>query len=158
MPGSIRVACAPNGGEALDGRFGSARRFLIYQVSAETVRLIDARPTDDSGAEDKNAIHAGLIRGCQLLYLASTRGPSAAKVVKADIHPVKDDVGGSARDRMAALRRILADRPPPDAVRGSRPRRALTGQEPSLSWNWCVAAMEREAAGEPAEKALALTS
>ena len=29
MPGSIRVACASNGGEALDGHFGSARRFLI---------------------------------------------------------------------------------------------------------------------------------
>jgi Dinitrogenase iron-molybdenum cofactor len=50
MPGSIRVACASNGGEALHGHFGSARRFLICQVSAETQRLIDARPTDDSGA------------------------------------------------------------------------------------------------------------
>ncbi len=115
MPGSIRAACASNGGEALDGHFGSARRFLIYQVSATELRLIDARAVDDAGAEaeDKNAYRAGLIRDCQVLYVASIGGPAAAKVVKADIHPIKDAGGGSARDRMAALQRILADKPPP---------------------------------------------
>jgi nitrogen fixation protein NifX len=127
MPGSIRVACASNGGEALDGHFGSARRFLIYQVSAEAVRLIDARPTDDAEAEDKNAYRAGLIRDCQVLYVASIGGPAAAKVVKADIHPIKDAAGGSARDRMAALQRILADKPPPwlAKVMGQRPEERI---------------------------------
>ncbi|MGD8908302.1 MAG: dinitrogenase iron-molybdenum cofactor N-terminal domain-containing protein, partial [Chromatiales bacterium] len=33
MPNSIRVACASNKAEMLDGHFGSCRRFLIYQVS-----------------------------------------------------------------------------------------------------------------------------
>ena len=113
MPGSIRVACASNDGEALDGHFGSARRFLIYQVSAEEVRLIDARAADDLGAEDKNAHRAELIRDCQVLYVASIGGPAAAKVVKADIHPIKDAAGGSARDRMTTLQGILADKPPP---------------------------------------------
>jgi nitrogen fixation protein NifX len=113
MQGSIRVACASNGGEALDGHFGSARRFLVYQVSADESRLVDARTVDDGGAEDKNAYRAGLIRDCQVLYVASIGGPAAAKVIKADIHPIKDAAGGSARDRMAALQRILADKPPP---------------------------------------------
>jgi hypothetical protein len=31
---SIRIACASNRGERLDGHFGSCARFLIYQVSA----------------------------------------------------------------------------------------------------------------------------
>lgn len=113
MPDSIRVACASNGGDELDGHFGSARRFLVYQVSASECRLIDARTTDDSGAEDKNAYRADLIRDCQVLYVASIGGPAAAKVVKLDIHPVKDAAGGSARERMVALQGILADKPPP---------------------------------------------
>ena len=70
MPGSIRVACASNGGEALHGHVGSARRFLIYQVSAETVRLSDARATNHSGAENKNACRAGLIRQSLMLRLS----------------------------------------------------------------------------------------
>ena len=113
MPGSIRVACASNTGEQLDGHFGSARRFLVYQVSADDIRLIDARTADDTGAEDKNAYRAGLIRDCQVLYVASIGGPAAAKVIKAEIHPIKDAAGGSARDRMVALQGILAAKPPP---------------------------------------------
>lgn len=113
MPGSIRVACASNAGEALDGHFGSARRFLIYQVSAAETRLIGARAVDDGDAEDKNAYRAELIRDCQVLYVASIGGPAAAKVVKTEIHPIKDAAGGSARDRMTALQRVLGAKPPP---------------------------------------------
>jgi nitrogen fixation protein NifX len=113
MPGAIRVACASNGGEVLDGHFGSARRFLIYQVSADGVRLIDARDVEDGKEEDKTAYRAHLIRDCQLLYVASIGGPAAAKVVKADIHPIQDAAGGSARARLTGLQRILADKPPP---------------------------------------------
>jgi nitrogen fixation protein NifX len=113
MPGSIRVACASNGGELLDGHFGSCRRFLTYQVSADQHRLIDIRDIDDAGAEDKNAHRAGLIADCQVLYVASIGGPAAAKVVKLDIHPIKFPDGGSARERVAALQAVLADKAPP---------------------------------------------
>jgi nitrogen fixation protein NifX len=113
MPGSIRIACASNGGELLDGHFGSCRRFLIYQVSADQHRLIDVRDIDDAGAEDKNAHRAGLIADCQVLYVASIGGPAAAKVVKLDIHPIKFPDGGSARERVAALQTVLANKAPP---------------------------------------------
>ena len=113
LPDSIRVACASNKGELLDGHFGSARRFLIYQVSATCSRLIDVRVPDDGEAEDRNAYRAGLIGDCQVLYVASIGGPAAAKVVKADVHPIKHPAGGPARDRIDALQRILADKAPP---------------------------------------------
>ncbi len=112
--GSIRVACASNGGELLDGHFGSCRRFLVYQVAAGEHRLIDVRDIDDSTAEDdKNAHRAGLIEDCQVLFVASIGGPAAAKVVKLDIHPIKFPQGGSARERMAELAAQLAHKPPP---------------------------------------------
>ncbi len=114
MPDSIRVACASNGGEELDGHFGAARHFLIYQVSATESRLIDVRTVDESQAgDDRNAYRAELIADCQVLYVASIGGPAAAKVIKRDIHPIKDADGGSARKRVLALQPILASNPPP---------------------------------------------
>ncbi len=113
MPGSIRVACASDGGEELNGHFGSARHFLIYQVSPTECRLIDCRRPNDREAEDKTAYRAGLIGDCQVLYTASIGGPAAAKVVKLDIHPIKDAAGGSARERMVRLQGTLAHQPPP---------------------------------------------
>ena len=113
MPGSIRVACASNEGELLDGHFASAARFLIYQVSSAQHRLIDVRVPNDAGTRDRNASRARLIADCQLLYVASIGGPAAAKVIKADIHPIKDPKGGSARERIRALQKVLGDKPPP---------------------------------------------
>jgi nitrogen fixation protein NifX len=116
LPGSIRVACASNGGELLDGHFGSCRRFLVYQVSAHGFRLVDCRTIDDSVQEaqdDKNAYRASLIADCQLLYVASIGGPAAAKVVKRAIHPVKHPQMGDARECIADLQRVLADKTPP---------------------------------------------
>lgn len=113
MPGSVRVACASNKGEMLDGHFGSARRFLIYQVSPGELRLVDVRDADDTGAEDRNAHRAQLIRDCQVLFVASIGGPAAAKVVKADVHPIKYPNGGSARERVEALQEALGNKAPP---------------------------------------------
>jgi nitrogen fixation protein NifX len=113
MPDSVRVACASDSGELLDGHFGSARRFLVYQVSVSENRLIDVRVPDDAQAHDRSACRAGLIADCQVLYTASIGGPAAAKVVKAGVHPVKDPEGGPARDRILALQRVLAAKAPP---------------------------------------------
>jgi nitrogen fixation protein NifX len=113
MPGSIRVACASNGGDLLDGHFGSARRFLVYQVSSSENRLIEVRVPDESRTGDKNADRARLVADCQVLYVASIGGPAAAKVVKTGIHPIKDPKGGPARARILALQEILDDKAPP---------------------------------------------
>ncbi len=114
MPGSIRVACASNGGEQLDGHFGSCDHFLIYQVSQQALRLVDVRPA--SGGEEgleKNEYRAALIDDCQLLFVNSIGGPAAAKVVKHSIHPIKHPAGGPARARLAELQPILGGTPPP---------------------------------------------
>lgn len=114
LPNSIRIACASNGGEQIDGHFGSARRFLVYQVSSDGHRLIDCRDIDDSEAEDdKNNHRADLIADCQVLYCASIGGPAAAKVVKRDIHPIKLPDSPLAGACMAELSRILNHKAPP---------------------------------------------
>ena len=114
MPGSIRVACASNRDEELDGHFGSCSRFLVYQIDEKEIRLIEIRNSSDISDEgDKNANRAALINDCNVLYVASIGGPAAAKVVKAGIHPIKQPAGGNAREKLAELQSVLAGTPPP---------------------------------------------
>ncbi|WP_299071237.1 NifB/NifX family molybdenum-iron cluster-binding protein, partial [Accumulibacter sp.] len=117
MPGSIRVACASNREQLLDGHFGSCERFLVYQVSPDEVRLIDVRPTLAADhAEDRNVARAALINDCQIVYVQSIGGPATAKVVRAGVHPVKvtnrGDSGGEAPQALAQLQQALRHPPP----------------------------------------------
>ena len=113
MPGSLRVAIAANRGENLDGHFGSCERFLIYQVGADAIKLIAVRSTVEADAEeDKNAARSALINDCQIVYVQSIGGPAAAKVVRADVHPIKKPTGGKAREVLIELQGRLASPPP----------------------------------------------
>jgi nitrogen fixation protein NifX len=113
LPGSIRVACASNSGENLDGHFGSCERFLVYQVSPDALRLIGVRPTLGADqAEDRNVARAAIINDCHVVYVQSIGGPAAAKVVRAGVHPVKIPGGAPARETLVRLQATL-NRPPP---------------------------------------------
>ena len=113
IPGSIRIACASNIGEVLDGHFGSCERFLIYQVSPVEARLIAIRATLEADhAEDRNAARAALIADCEVLFIQSIGGPAAAKVVRANVHPVKVPRPESARAVVARLQSALRNPPP----------------------------------------------
>ncbi|MDD4880766.1 MAG: dinitrogenase iron-molybdenum cofactor biosynthesis protein [Gallionellaceae bacterium] len=110
---SLRVAVASNTGENLDGHFGSAPRFLVYQVGKTAIKLVDVRATliaDE--AEDKNVARSQLINDCQIVYVQSIGGPAAAKVVRAGVHPVKIPTVTPAREAIARLQAVL-DAPPP---------------------------------------------
>jgi len=118
MPGSIRVAVASNGGDRCDGHFASCQGFLIYQLSADGLRLIDVRLTDEAAeAEDKTAWLVEQISDCHVLYVVSVGGPAAAKVIKAGIHPIKESSGAggklTAPELLSKLQQVLAGSPPP---------------------------------------------
>jgi nitrogen fixation protein NifX len=113
LPGSLRVAVASNSADNLDGHFGSALRFLVYQVGKNAIKLVDVRPTliaDE--AEDKNVARSELINDCQIVYVQSIGGPAAAKVVRAGVHPIKFPQTGPAHAALARLQAVL-DAPPP---------------------------------------------
>lgn len=116
MPGSVRIACANNDGINVDGHFGSCSQFMIFQVSADEIRLIDIRDTDiPEGLEvdDKNLFRAELIQDCQVLYIASVGGPAAAKIVKLGIHPIKLSEIEPIAVVLAQLQSVIAGTPPP---------------------------------------------
>lgn len=114
LPGSIQVAIASNTAERMDGHFGSCKRFLVYRVNRDAMRLIDLRSTQGAEeSDDRNAFRANLIRDCQVLYMVSIGGPAAAKVIRAGIYPMKLQEEAEARDLLARLQSILSGHPPP---------------------------------------------
>lgn len=114
MPNSVRVAVASNHGEQLNGHFGSCQSFLIYQLSANDLKLIDIRSTQGAeAAEDRNAHRVSLIQDCHVVYIVSVGGPAAAKIIKANIYPMKVEAGGSTREILGQLQCAIATSPPP---------------------------------------------
>lgn len=113
MPNSIRVAVASNDGALLNGHFGSCIRFLVYQLSAQESRLIDIRSTSGAdSAEDKNLFRAQLIKDCHIMFVQSIGGPAAAKVIRADIYPIKVPDVIEADVKLQELQSVF-DAPPP---------------------------------------------
>jgi nitrogen fixation protein NifX len=114
MPHSVRVAVASNTAEQLDGHFGSCHRYLIYQLSADEIKLIDVRSALEADlSDDKNQFRVDLIRDCPILYVVSIGGPAAAKVIQANIYPMKVDAGGAIREILGNLQRAISTSPPP---------------------------------------------
>lgn len=114
MPNSIRIAVASNTAEQLDGHFGSCHRYLIYQLSADTIKLIDVRSALEADLSDnKNRFRVNLIKDCPVLYVVSIGGPAAAQVIQANIYPMKIETGGTIRDLLKDLQQAIATSPPP---------------------------------------------
>ncbi|MCB1887142.1 MAG: dinitrogenase iron-molybdenum cofactor biosynthesis protein [Rhodocyclaceae bacterium] len=114
MPGSVRIALASDGGSGLNGHFGSCLRFLVYQVSPTESRLVDIRDAMEADyADDKNAFRAQLISDCAVVYVVSVGGPAAAKIIRANIYPIKRAEGGEAEGVVAEFQQMMAVAPPP---------------------------------------------
>ncbi|MCY6493749.1 dinitrogenase iron-molybdenum cofactor biosynthesis protein [Leptolyngbya sp. GGD] len=114
MPHSVRIAVASNNRELLDGHFGSCLRYLVYQLSATTLKLIDIRSALEADlSDDRNGFRINLIRDCHVVYIVSIGGPAAAKVVQAGIYPMKLIEGGEARAILTDLQTVIATAPPP---------------------------------------------
>ncbi len=117
MPGSIKIACASNSAEMIDGHFGSCARFLIYQVSATEVRLIDIRTAIEAdqapGLDTDRAMRrAELVSDCNMLFVCSIGGPPAARVTRMGGHPVKIGAPMQAHEKIALLQERLDKAPP----------------------------------------------
>ena len=113
MDRAIRVACATDTGELIDGHFGACKAFLIYDLRPEAVEFVTARSTVDADeAEDRNKARAALISDCQIACFQSIGGPAAAKVVRAGTHPLKVAPNTRVDDMLAKLQQALTNPPP----------------------------------------------
>lgn len=110
----LKLAVTSNHLEQIDGHFGSCLRALVYEISAEGWQLVEVRPIDctESGMARTDYI-VDLIRDCDMLATLSIGGPAAAKVTRADIHPLKEATPCSCESLLQKLTNVIAGTPPP---------------------------------------------
>ncbi|PWI33861.1 dinitrogenase iron-molybdenum cofactor [Vibrio albus] len=110
----LRVAVTSNQGEMLNGHYGSCLRVLIYEVNANTHQLVDVRTVDSTlKGETRTDYILSLMRECHILFTLSIGGPAAAKVTRANVHPVKKRAPMPAEDVLTELSKVIASNPPP---------------------------------------------
>lgn len=117
----LRIAIATQDMESLNAHFGSARRFAIYDVTAQAHRFIEAVAFEDvteqagkhNDIDDKITPKVEALTGCALLFVLAIGGPAAAKVVRAGVHPVKLKDPEPITAIIERVQGMLAGNPPP---------------------------------------------
>ncbi|HXX66186.1 MAG TPA: nitrogen fixation protein NifX [Polyangiaceae bacterium] len=119
---TLRIAIASRDGQSLNAHFGSAERFLVYDVSPgghAFVRAIEmSSVSDESGdhkaeSEDKNARKIALLAGCHIVFVLAIGGPVATKVIHAGIHPIKIADPEPVDSVVSKVRTLMTTDPPP---------------------------------------------
>jgi nitrogen fixation protein NifX len=106
-------AIGSNSGALINGHFGSCIRFLVYQLSRDDYKLVDIRSTIEAdSSDDRNLFRANLIKDCHVMFVQSIGGPAAAKVIRADIYPIKVPEVTEAVDQLKEFQKVF-DAPPP---------------------------------------------
>lgn len=117
----LRVAIATNDMEHLNAHFGSARKFAVYDVTKDDVRFIAAHEFDNvtkqkgkhDDQDDKITPKVEALSGSALLFALAIGGPSAAKIVKAGIHPIKRKDPQPITEVLGEVQTMLEGTPPP---------------------------------------------
>ncbi|MCA8932231.1 MAG: nitrogen fixation protein NifX [Rhodospirillaceae bacterium] len=117
----LRVAIATQDMARLNAHFGSAKTFAIYDVTSTTSAFVEAVGFDDvadesgshSPLDDRITPKVDALNGCNLLFVLAIGGPAAAKVVRANVHPIKVKEPEPIADVLARVQTMLAGSPPP---------------------------------------------
>lgn len=117
----LKIAIATNDMEHLDAHFGAARKFAVYEVTTRSARLIEVLEFDEVTAQqgrhdnqdDRITPKVEALTGCALLFVLAIGGPSAARVVRAGIHPIKRKGPEPIADVLAQTQQMLEGSPPP---------------------------------------------
>jgi hypothetical protein len=86
---------------------------LVYEVTANELKLIDIRnvETHENGLARTDYL-INLIEDCHLLGTLSIGGPAAAKVTRADIHPIKQPTPCPSLEILERVQTVLQGKPP----------------------------------------------
>lgn len=121
----MKVAFATTDGNNINEHFGRAGTFAIYDLSKDGHRFIEMRKFAEGidqevvRTKDMGEVHEDKVQGkvdrladCKIIYLTEIGGPSAARLIRKGIMPLKVKENTSIE---AALRQLL------DSVRKTPP-------------------------------------
>jgi nitrogen fixation protein NifX len=122
----MKVAFATTDGKQVDEHFGRAGMFAIYEITETGHRFVEMRKfaegmdmavvdTKDRGALHDDAVQDKVDRlaDCKLIYLTEIGGPSAARLVKKGIMPMKVKEVISIESALSQLAATVRQSPPP---------------------------------------------
>jgi nitrogen fixation protein NifX len=119
---TLRIAIASRDGQALNAHFGSAEKFVVYDVTPDRHAFVSTiemtTVSDESGehraeSEDKNARKIAALAGCNIVFVLAIGGPVAAKVIHAGIHPIKIAEPEPVDSVLSKMKTLLTKDPPP---------------------------------------------
>jgi nitrogen fixation protein NifX len=116
----VKVAFATTDGTKVDEHFGRAGMFAVYEVQERGYRLVEIRKfaegRDRDIEETKGAgqLHEDLVlEDCKIIYLTEIGGPSASRLVKKGIMPVKVKETITIKESLNKLSETIRKSPPP---------------------------------------------
>jgi nitrogen fixation protein NifX len=119
---TLRIAIASRDGRSLNAHFGSAEKFVVYDVTPHDHELVQtvemSNVSDESGehraeSEDKNARKIAALAGCNIVFVLAIGGPVATKVIHAGIHPIKIAEPEPVDSVLSKVKTLLTTDPPP---------------------------------------------
>jgi nitrogen fixation protein NifX len=120
--GHMRVAFATHDRTTVDAHFASAKTFLFYDVGPDDYSFLEAVQFDNVSNEegqhqedgdDRMATKIGALTGSALLFVRAIGGPAAARVVRANVHPIKLPADEPIAAVIERIRSMLQTNPPP---------------------------------------------
>ncbi len=122
----MKIAFATTDGRLVDEHFGRAGMFSIYEMTERGCRFLETRKfadgvdqavvsTRSEGREHEDAVQDKVERlaDCKLIYLTEIGGPSAARLVKKGIMPMKVKEATPIETAVKQLLEIVKKSPPP---------------------------------------------
>jgi nitrogen fixation protein NifX len=122
----VKIAFATTDGANVDEHFGRAGMFAVYDMGREGYRLIEMRKFADgidtavTGTRDRGEAHEDAVQAkvdrladCKIIFMTEIGGPSAARLVKKGIMPMKVKAATPIEDSIRQLHETIRRSPPP---------------------------------------------
>jgi nitrogen fixation protein NifX len=122
----MKIAFATTDGKTVDEHFGRAGMFAIYEMTesghhfVETRKFADGMDKSVVDTRDKGPLHDDAVQSkvdrladCKLVYLTEIGGPTAAKLVKRGMMPMKVKEPVDIESALTQLEETIKKSPPP---------------------------------------------
>jgi len=122
----MKIAFATTDGKRVDEHFGRAGMFAVYEMRAdgydllEIRRFAEGRDEEIAGTKGAGRLHDDKVEAkverlsdCSIIYLTEIGGPSAARLVRRGIMPVKVKEPVTIEESLTRLTETMRTSPPP---------------------------------------------
>jgi len=122
----MKVAFATTDGVMVDEHFGRAGMFAVYELTAEGYAFLrlrkfaDGRDSEIEKTKGMGQIHdykveakVSKLKDCKIVYMTEIGGPSASRLIKRGIMPIKVKEAVSIVESLERLLETIKNSPPP---------------------------------------------